>query len=402
MKRVLAPAAPARLREAAKAGAGRLSSLCARQARERSRALVEWSRLSRQCGWIAECKPLRRGPIFGLELERYCAGGSNRRTERPAKPPPKPCASPVESVADKARPSYAKPRKVAPTPHVESCEAAKAMPARAGAGRLRLWAGSDEPAPPRRKPGGKLRRVPSRAPCRLPSAQGEGQTQWLAALAKRTTLRRSRPPDPSTILASALARPLSGEEAPLSLLQRAAAPGRQQDTTLPADQLPMSRAATLPVRGTMPSHPQGDPALRANADLSPIAAPGRRSADPGKSLAPFPSAAGAAKSEWRAAEWHDRQRSDPLFGDTIGPPRHRTRVPLPPQPDLAAPFAEIIPLESRSALTRAQGAVADEPLAELPPPPAPVALHPRLDRYDLGDALAEVLRAEARRHGIDV
>ncbi len=404
----LAPAAPSRLRRAAGAGAGRCAAVYLRQARDRTRVLADWARAGRQCGWLAGRARLRKGPLLGRGLDRLC-GGAQERRDRTSEPKRahKPPAGVAPGSSRPAKAADLTPRSQPPAPPARTCRAATVLPPRATLGQLRLWSGTD-PAP--RDCSAPARMPPAFDPARAKPVPAPGAVpDWPDKLAGRAAARFARGrlgqgPGGETgapAFAGALARPLAGPVAPHRLLHTAGSSGAPALTavggaagrdTAAAMRPPGKTGAAAPDPAAPPASRQAaaapHPAGRSASAPGPLSGPARMSGRPRPGPVPSDTTGPA--------------RSDPLYSDTIGPPAHAAPATLPPQPDLAPPLAEVLPLAGRGTLGRPQGAVADEPLSELPPLPAVPAPPPGFDRDELGTALADILRDEARRHGIDV
>ncbi len=411
MTRALASAAPARLRQAAKAGAGRLANTCRRQYREQTRALEEWQCAARQWGWVSSQPALRKGPVFGTTLDRYCGSDTPRTAKNPASRAAKSAVRTEPSPPRRTPPGYLKPQKAAVTPATEFfCALNKTASAKIGRRRLRRWAGSNIPEEPAAPPDNRpqfAKSVKSRVTNPVPVPETGNQPEWSANLAMRAATRFTAEmlvTDASPGFQTAFARPLVGQKAPHSLLERSAvarpsgeavsAPGSAANhRKLQKHATPARTSEKLRHRDPVSSDPVGRPRA---------IEPAPKGKDSGKKREWLPHTLAVGTADFAPSAATGRHHPDPLDSDTINPPRHSSPVQLPPQPDLVSPFAEIVPLERRASLVRAQGAVADGALPEPSPPPDCAPLRPRFDRNDLGEALAEVLRDEARRHGIDV
>ncbi|PUB12413.1 hypothetical protein [Yoonia sediminilitoris] len=425
----LAPAAPSRLRKAAGAGARRIAAAYLRQAQAQAQVLDDWARPGRHYGWIAGQAKLRTGPVLGTGLDRISTA-PKAQNDQPAKP--KPARKKAPSGAQKP----SRPRKAQDlTPHTlpragsaTQCDVALVKPVRATPGQLRLWSGADVEPPEQLKPA-RIFTLRKPHPRPLPVPESVPVSKWPETLARRACARLPAAQSRTTgtpAFSNALTHPLAGPTASRDLLHSAitrtkaddrvehtgAAPAMQQ--AAPNHAQPTSKIDTSSLE-IATGQPRQDAAALAPAPIQRNSAAAGRAARTGQTQVPalaHPAAHPTATAQPTLPANPSSQRaapsdatapstSDPMFSDAIGPPAHTPVTELPPQPDFAQPFAEVLPLESQKAASRAQGAIADEPLTELPPVPNAAPL-PRFDRDELGEALAEVLRDEARRHGIDV
>jgi hypothetical protein len=160
------------------------------------------------------------------------------------------------------------------------------------------------------------------------------------------------------------------------------------------------------------AHARTRPALPGNQSRSAAEADARDRAGSPSSFdadvqqsTPAPSSAGKRPPAHRPDRLVDGAlESDALFNEIVpGLLAHDAPAGSPPQPDLRAPFADVVGEADRLALATPPRAAADEP-ARIDSPFEALRRDETLgiDRGALAMAIGEILRDDARRHGIDV
>ncbi|MBW4710436.1 hypothetical protein KX928_21815 [Roseobacter sp. YSTF-M11] len=404
----LASAAPSRLRKAAQAGAGRGAAVFLRRLRAQTVVLENWQRAARQHDWLHKDTRLRLGPPMGSGLHHWCSAPLAETAQEAApRPLGKAPIKPATPVPPRRQPSFLKPSPSKATAVAPGAGAdIKTLPAKVGGGRLRLWSKTE--ASFLEKPSGSQpsaialarRPRPGRSP--LPDAG----IDWKEPLRSKAMQRLSAhgvPQDRPRGLSDVWERPVAGIAAPIALLRHLLSPPPratgQNTASRPGTAAQFSALGTAPIQhpGDPMAHPREK--VRRNPQFADTP-PNERVGHPAPQ--PLQDSSAQRPAIPQLVDPAPPDTRDPLHRDTLAPPPHHTPVPLPPQPDLTPPVAAIIAPADRAALTRAQGAVEDEPPEPAPQTTRTMPHPPRFDRADLGDALAKILRDEARRHGIDV
>ncbi|MBO9409357.1 hypothetical protein J7399_18110 [Shimia sp. R9_1] len=406
MTRAFASAAPQRLRQAALAAAGSVPQLAPQRVQKMQATARRVSASGADLKWLSTCAELSDRKAMERSLTRW------ETSEPERKPAPKETPSykqtPAQKLAAKQKRQppawHHPPADTRPRPEAHRCETAKTLPTRLSGGPLRLHAGTDPedlgkgPITPRSKPSAQPLTAKPASP--LPTAQSYPLAKTTAQkLAPRTHTTQPKHPralpvssnQPSkTPWQSLLAGPQASHTTLSALTSRELlrSKAEQSDTATPpqrASKDPQSAQAPKPAGKHSQSAFAQSPKLPKPANAAPLSPPPRASNSPDPVQLHREPVHGA----------------DPLSRETLSRPPHATPVPLPAQPDLDPPFAEILPPSDRAHLTRFQEAVTDEPQTELPDRSTPRATA-GFDREALTDALALILRDEARRHGIDV
>ncbi|MEM9552209.1 MAG: hypothetical protein AAGA05_13605 [Pseudomonadota bacterium] len=402
MKHVFASAAPKRLQAAVFPAARKVPAPAPEAVnlmRDTAKRVLD---ADEQVAWMTACPALADPDPIGRSLLDWECTEPPRKSEVEARPYTQSPARDLQTTKERPDPLWLSPLKtLPPKPEAADCAEAKAMPTRLSGGQLRLRARKDVED---LKPSGQTaqRAVPDvqKRPVRMPLPEAEAYN-WERSRGRFTNASTETPRisvDPLPAGAAEAPKPawasvLDGPKAPSALLMAA-----HSETPKP----------DRPQRRDLSARPAQDHPIETASDSKRKPVPARDSDPTGTRNHPI-EMAGMSRSAQRASNspeppsWHREpvNNPDPLNTDTLSRPPHHTPVRLPPQPDLDPPFAENLPPEHRTRLGRFQDAVADEPLTELPArphPPSPTAF----DDDALGEALARVLRDEARRHGIDV
>lgn len=405
----LSPAAPSRLRKAAKAGAGRFVTACASDTRRQVMMLSDWTRAARQVQWISTCPGIRKGPLLGPGLLRWCAPKPDqglRQAERSFEQKP---ANPVSAPDKSGKPDFADILdRNRPQPTAEPCSVAddniSTLPARLPAGKLRLLAKSDpEPATRRKTPVWG-----SRSTDKTATPKAALQPDWRSALTERAA-NRLCPPSGSAgakpNIASAWVQQIQAPAASLPLIQKARAgrdapetvvPSKRSQKTVQDDPSGTGAKPTSANLDDVQTHPEGHKPL-----ASPLASVNDVPETPATAgFVADPKDKPIQEADKLSAGQDGKAKIDPLTFQTLSPPPHISPVALPPQPDFAR--ASVAPRHEPVRPNPASAAISDEPLSELPAPAPNVPDTPGFGHDDLRQALADLLRDEARRHGIDV
>jgi hypothetical protein len=401
----LALAAPERLISLAFCGA-RAPADQRRHARKATAAVRYLVKASACAAWISKAARLSVAPAFS------CLDRTGQRPEETDAPPEKASrrrrkAAPLaDKGPGRSGPVYAQtPGRTssAPPTYADKREGKPVMPppssGRIAPARLRAMAGPEaaergEPraiALPRRVPTRGWR--PAATPKDPPRTAPADLAAWRSRISEAAASRRaphgstpSRTAGPGIVMA-AWTKGIDGTRISTARLARLASPR------------PVPAASDRPARQEPPPADRARrPRARPEFAGVPPAAPGRT----GKAPLTESLRRDSAFAESGAVPARDRRASDALEHDTLSPPTHPAFRGSPPQPDLAHPLAEVVPFAERPGPAAPQSVVADE----VPEPPRlraePDGEGPRFDRHELTDALAQILRDEARRYGIDV
>ncbi len=368
MTNALIPAAPSRLRKAAKAGAGRFVTACVRDTQRQAVMLAQWCRAARQVQWIYRCPGIRKGPLMGPGLLHWCAPKPDReplvRKKSFKQEPAKPVFSGSET---RTKPRFADfPHSDRPQPTAQPCSAAvdgaRALPTRLAAGKLRLLAKTDPGPVSKRTP-------PLRAPQpvqKVATPRSAMQPDWQSALTDRAAIRLCPPTGVAKTKASITsgwAQQIQGPAASLPLLEKALC---HVGETMSEAQGKPSKAKTKKTAKGRESPSASDIQKRA---LSRNPVPAVDMATDTPPTAAHTEATSSAQSKnlgGVSAPLGDSHATDALEFRTLSPPVHASPVALPPQPDIAR-ATTVTPREPRQP-DPDNPAVSDEPLSELPPP----------------------------------
>ncbi len=400
----LSLAAPERLTSLAFCG-GRAPADQRRHARKATAAVRDFVRASACAAWISEAARVSVAPAFSC-LER-----ASQRPEETDAPPEKAsrrrrkAALLADGGPGRSGPVYAQPPGAtsAPPTYADKREGKPVTPppsrGRIAPARLRAMAGPEaaergEPraiALPRRVPtrGSRPAATPKDPSGTAPADLAAWRSRVSEAAASRRAPHGSAPSGAAGtgIVMAAWTKGIDGIRISTARLARLASP------------------RAVPAASDRPARQEPPPADRARRPRArpefagvPPAAAGRT----GKAPPTESPRRDFAFAEPGAVPARDRRASDALEHDILSPPPHPAFRGSPPQPDLAHPLAEVVPFAERPGPAAPQSVVADG----VPGPPRlrgePDGEGPRFDRHELTDALAQILRDEARRYGIDV